>query len=164
MKIVRSILLSVFFGLLVAILLFVVGRADDQYLDAGEAYPYSKGSAPDDVRSEIMQQLLDFQDGYSKRDANQVEDFTSRLFSTDEIIILGTMPDEIYVGIERATQLVESDWKYWGDCRFLMKNAQISTVSDVAWFSTIGTVHMDGINVTLPLRLSGVLAQDENGI
>ena len=164
MKIIRSILLTIFLGLVISILLFVVGRTDNRYIDAAEEFPLSKGSAPDNVRSEILQSLMDFQDGYTYRDVSQVEDFTSRLFSANEIIILGTMPDEVYIGIERAAQLIESDWKYWGDCQFLMQNAHISATNNVAWFSTIGTVQMDGINVTLPLRLSGVLVKNENEI
>ncbi|MCP4536468.1 MAG: nuclear transport factor 2 family protein [Chloroflexi bacterium] len=72
------------------------------------------------------------------------------------------MPKEIFIGHERAIQLVQSDWEYWGDCRFLMDNAQISASGPVAWFSTIGTVRMDGINLTLPLRLSGVLVKNDN--
>lgn len=162
MKIIRTILITAFNGLLLFILLFAVGRTDDLYFNAGHEFPFSAGNASGDVRSAIMLKLQDFQDGYTRREPSQVEPFTTRLFSADNIIILGTMPDEIYVGHEEATQLVESDWKYWGDCRFLMENAQISVSSDVAWFSTIGTVHMDGINIILPLRLSGVLAKEDN--
>jgi len=161
-KIIRSILITAFNSLLLFILLFAVGRTDDLYFDAGYEFPYSPGNASGDVRSEIMQQLHDFQDGYTRRDPSQAEAFTSRLFSAEDIVILGTMPDEIYIGNKQATRLIESDWKSWGDCRFLMDNAQISVSNDVAWFSTIGTVHMDGINVILPLRLSGILAEENS--
>ena len=87
--------------------------------------------------------------------------FATQLFSPDDIVILGTMPDEVFIGHEQATELLESDWRSWGDCRFLMENAQISASGDVAWFSTLGTVRMDGANVVLPLRLSGVLVEED---
>ena len=144
------------------VLLFAVGRTDDLYFDAGNEFPFSQGNASGDVRSAIMQQLHDFQDGYTRRDPSQADEFTTRLFSPDNIVILGTMPDEIFIGHEQATQLVESDWRYWGDCRFLMENAQISVSGHVAWFSTIGTVHIDGVNIVLPLRLSGVLVEEDS--
>ena len=163
MNIIKSILLTAFNGLLLFVLLFAVGRTDELYFDAGNEFPFSAGNAADPVRSAIMQTLDDFQAGYTHRDPSQAEAFVARLFSPENIVILGTMPDEVYIGHEQAAQLIERDWKYWGDCRFLMENAQISTSGQVAWFSTVGTVDMDGINIVLPLRLSGVL-EERNGL
>ena len=162
MKIIRSVVMTAFNGLLLFILLFTLGRTDDQYFDAGNEFVFSRGNGSADVRSKIMQQLHDFQDGYTRRDPSQAESFADRLFSPDSIVILGTMPKEVFIGHEQATQLVENDWRYWGDCRFLMDNAQISASGHVAWFSTIGTVRMDGVNLVLPLRLSGVLVEEDS--
>lgn len=162
MKIFRSILGAVFSGLLLLILLFAVGRTDDLYLDAGSDFPYSEGTAAGEVRSEILGRLRDFQDGYTRRDPDQAEAFVARLFAPEDILILGTMPDEIFIGREEAAELIESDWKYWGDCRFLIDNAHISAAGPVAWFSTRGTVRMDVVKVVLPLRLSGVLVEEDS--
>ena len=162
MKIIKNILMTAFSGLLLFVLLFAVGKPDDLHFDAGDDFPFSQGNASGDVRSAILQQLHEFQDGYTRRDPSQADEFATRLFSLDNIVILGTMPDEIFIGYEQATQLVESDWRYWGDCKFLMENAQISVSGHVAWFSTIGTVQMDGINIVLPLRLSGVLVEEDS--
>ena len=159
MKILKILLLTAFNLLLLFILLFAVGRTDDLYLDAGELFPYSQGDAKGEVRSSILQQLNHFQEGYTRRDVSQAEAFSAQLFSPD-ILILGTLPDEIFIGLEQAAELVESDWRAWGDCRFLMENAHISAANRAAWFSTIGTVLLDGVNITLPLRLSGVLAEE----
>ena len=41
-------------------------------------------------------------------------------------MILGTMPGEIYSGYEGASELIESDWLYWGDVYYLMDQANIS--------------------------------------
>ena len=162
MKITRSILITIFNGLLLFVLLFAVGKANDGYIDAGNDFPFSRGTASGDVRSAILQKLNDFQEGYTKRDISQANAFATRLFSQENIVILGTMPDEVFIGHEQATQLIENDWGYWGDCSFLMENAQISASGQVAWFSTIGTVHMDVVNLVLPLRLSGVLVEEDN--
>jgi hypothetical protein len=73
------------------------------------------------------------------------------------------MPREIRTTPNRAIQLIEEDWRIWGDCRFLMENVNISASGGTAWFATIGTVKMDGIGLVLPLRLTGVMV-NENSI
>ena len=110
---------------LLFIVLFLVTRvfkkADEKdILSPGKA-PYSLGNSPDSVRSEIIEQLLKFQDGYSKRDPENIDAFMESLYSRDNILILGTMPKEIYTGFENATRLVKDDWESWGDCKFDIK-------------------------------------------
>jgi hypothetical protein len=86
------------------------------------------------------------------------------LFSQENILILGTMPNEIYSGYDEATDLVRSDWLHWGDVRLLVQNANISTQGNVAWISTIGFVKFDLSRfLVLPLRFSGVLVQEDFG-
>jgi hypothetical protein len=160
MKIIRILILTAFNILLLFILMFAVAGTDDLYLDAGEAFPHSTGDATGAARASIQQQLNEFQAGYTQRDVSRAEAFAARLFSPD-ILILGTLPEEVFIGQEQAAELVESDWRAWGDCRFLMENAQISAAGQAAWFSTIGTVLLDGVNITLPLRLTGVLAEED---
>ena len=159
MKIIGQILVTAFNGLLLFVLLFAVGGTDDLYFDAGDAFPYSQGNASGDVRAAIMQQLLDFQAGYTWRDPSQAEAFARRLFSAEDIVILGTMPDEIFIGREQATRLFESDWRYWGDCRFLMENAQISVSDQVAWFSE----RVVGASATVPIVVVPREPLDESG-
>ncbi|MCP4541989.1 MAG: hypothetical protein GY832_33080, partial [Chloroflexi bacterium] len=91
MRIIKSILMTGFNGLLLFVLLFTLGRPGDLYFNAGNEYFFSRGNASVSVRSEIMQQLHDFQDGYTGRDLSQAESFAARLFSPDDIVILGTM-------------------------------------------------------------------------
>ena len=86
------------------------------------------------------------------------------LFSQENILILGTMPNEIYSGYDESTDLVRSDWLEWGDVRLLVQNANISTQGNVAWISTIGFVEFDLSRfLLLPLRFSGVLVQEDFG-
>jgi hypothetical protein len=86
-----------------------------------------------------------------------------QLFSRDNVLILGTQPFERLDSYERATHLVYSDWRRFGDCRFLMSNAHISSSGNVAWVSTIGYVDLD-INrfLILPLRLSAVMVKESD--
>lgn len=152
--------------LLLFILLFLVTRvfkkADEiNVLSPAKAF-YSKGNSPELIRKEIIEQLRKFQDGYSKRDTKNIDTFMQSLYSKDNILILGTMPDEIYPDYEKATRLVKTDWESWGDCKFDIDSANISSLGNIAWFSTKGYVEFDlsGLMV-IPLRLTGIMVKED---
>ena len=150
---------------LISILLFLVAlifrNPHKAFYDAEDEYIYSSGNASDSVRSEIVEQLYKFQEGYIQRDTDQVEPFMEQLFSQENILVLGTMPNEIYVGQKEVSKLIFSDWNAWGDCIFLMDKAHISTSGNVAWISTIGQVKFDLPRfLILPLRLSAVMVKE----
>jgi len=152
--------------LLILVILFLVTRtfkrADEQSYGSTSAAVFSKGNAPDSTRKEVLLQLHKFQDGYSKRDTGQVESFMNSLYSTGNILILGTMPGEIFTGYKRATQLVKSDWESWGDCRFNFDSANISSIGNVALFSARGYVKFDLSSLlVIPLRLTGVMVEED---
>jgi hypothetical protein len=165
MESIMKIGMQIFKVVLISILLYsvidVLGHPHEGYYDAKDAFIYSDGNAPDSLRSEIMKQLDKFQDGYTNRDIAQLEPFMEQLFSQENVLVLGTMPNEILIGHDRVSKLVISDWKTWGDCTFLMNNAHISISGDVAWISTIGYVEMDlSPLLILPLRLSAVMVRE----
>ena len=129
-----------------------------------DTYVFSRGNADPEVRSQIEQKLRQFQEGYEARDTSVLYYFMDDLFSQENILILGTMPNEIYSDYDEATDLVSSDWLLWGDVRLLVQNANISTQGNVAWISTIGSVEFDLSRfLVLPLRFSGVLVQEDFG-
>jgi hypothetical protein len=166
MKITKSLLLTIFSLLLIYSLSLPWRKPDKLYVDAGREFVFSKGNAPENVRSEVLQQVKTFQEGYTKRDVTNVQSFAEQLFSKDNIVIIGTGgPKETMVGYEKSAGLVKSDWESWGDCRFLMDNAQISAFGNTAWFSTIGTVNHEGSYLTrysVPLILSGILVKEND--
>ena len=150
--------------LLILVILFLVTRtfktADERSFGAISPAVFSKGNAPDSIRNEVLVQLHKFQDGYTKRDTGQVESFMDSLYSKDNILILGTMPGEIFTGYQSATRLVKSDWESWGDCRFAIDSANISSKNNVAWFSARGYVKFDLSSLlVIPLRLTGVMVR-----
>jgi hypothetical protein len=151
---------------LLFIILFLVTRtfkrADEKiFLFPSRSY-YSKGNAPDSSRKEIIGQLKKFQDGYSKRDIKNIDAFMQSLFCRENILILGTMPGEIYSGYERATRLVKTDWESWGDCKFIIDSANISSSGNTAWFSTRGYVKFDLSKLlVIPLRLTGIMVKED---
>lgn len=110
---------------------------------------------------EIMEQLELFQQGYAARDTSGLASFMDRLISRQQILILGTMPNEIYSGFEEAADLVQSDWLSWGDVKLLVEQSNISGSDSVVWVSTIGTVEFDLSRLmVLPLRFSGVMVRE----
>jgi len=163
MKDLFQILLRVIF---LFIILFLVTRqfkkADEKIVLTPSEAPYALGNSPDSVRMEIIAQLNKFQDGYSRRDPENIENFMQSLYSKNNILILGTMPNEVYNGYENAARLVKSDWESWGDCRFAIDSASISSSGNTAWFSTKGFVEFDlsGLLV-LPLRLTGIMVKED---
>jgi hypothetical protein len=84
------------------------------------------------------------------------------MLSQENMLILGTMPKEIYVGHDAATNLIRDDWEYWGDCKFHVDRAHVSVHGEVAWFATVGYFEFDLSRfLVLPLRLTGVLVNEE---
>ena len=143
MKIVNGFL--TLFGL--GLTLFIASKTfkipHEKYYNQKEKYVFSRGNADLETRKQIEQKLRQFQDGYKARDTSVLAFFMDDLFSQENILILGTMPNEIYSGYDEAKDLVRSDWLEWGDVRLLVQNANISTQGNVAWISTIGFVEFD---------------------
>ena len=161
MKIVKGILQVSVISLLLYSVLIVLRHPHKAHYDSTHTYVFSKGNAPEDVREEIIQQLHKFQDGYIRRDISILHPFMEQMFSQEDILILGTQPNEVLDDYERATVLVRSDWKTWGDCTFLMDKSHISTSGNVAWISTAGYVEFDMSRfLVLPLRLSAVMVKE----
>ncbi len=161
MKIALSLVKVLFVAVLLHLSTTILGDRYQGSFPPPGSFPSGTGSAPDNLRAEIIETLARFQEGYVNRDQAQLEPFVTRLFSPDNTVVLGTMPQEIYIGIDGATEIVRTDWQFWGDCRFDLDNAHVSVHGDVAWFSTIGYVEFDLSSLlVLPLRLSGVFVRE----
>jgi hypothetical protein len=161
MKIVSGIVRVCVIGILLYSVLMILRHPSEVYYGSTGTYPFSRGNAAEDVRAEITRQLHAFQDGYTQRDTSRLKPFMDQLFSQDNVLVLGTMPREVLTNHERTRGLVSSDWRTWGDCRFLMDHAHISASGNVAWISTIGYVKSDLSRfLILPLRLSAVMVKE----
>ena len=164
MKIVNSMLIMCGLGLTLFIAIRTFKIPHKAFYDNPDTYVFTKGNADPEIRSQIEQKLFQFQNGYEARDTSVLDYFMNDLFSHENILILGTMPNEIYSGYDEASDLVRSDWLQWGDVKLLFQNANISAQGNVAWISTIGFVEFDLSRfLVLPLRFSGVLVQEDFG-
>jgi hypothetical protein len=151
-----------------ALALFIVTKTFEiphqEYQNDPSLFLYDQGNASPVIRAEILKQLELFQQGYTQRDTSILESYMEQLFSRENILILGTMPGEIYSGYEEAADLVSSDWLLWGDVDMLVESANISSSDSVAWFSMIGHVVFDMSSwLDLPLRVSGVMVHEDSG-
>jgi hypothetical protein len=92
---------------------------------------------------EIHSLLETFQDGYARRDVRQVDSFMQLFIADAEIIgTNGVRPgvDEWYVDRASARELVEGDWKGWGDLRLDLDSMSIHFRRDVGWVAAVATV------------------------
>ena len=132
-----------------------------EYYTVPDLHLYNKGNASPEIRQQILDKLQLFQEGYEARDTSNLESYMDKLFSRENILILGTMPNEIYSGYSEAADLVSSDWLYWGDVKLLVEQSNISAMDSVAWVSTIGKVEFDLSRwLVLPLRFTGVMVNE----
>lgn len=161
MKIVKHLLHTLFAFFMLYMLTRTLMHPHENYYNSPDLYIYSKGNTTAAERSKIVSQLNKFQDGYTKRDTSQIKSFMNELFSKDNLLVLGTMPNEILKNHNSASRLVKADWRRWGDCTFLINNSNISVSGNVAWISTIGYVKFDLSSLlVLPLRLSAVMIKE----
>lgn len=162
MKIFLNALVAAGFALALIFLTKTFEIPHKAYQNDPSLFLYQQGTASPAVRAEITEQLKLFQEGYDKRDISILESYMDQLFSRENILILGTMPGEIYSGYVEAADLVSSDWLKWGDVDMLVESANISAGDSVAWFSMIGHVVFDMSSwLDLPLRVSGVMVREE---
>jgi hypothetical protein len=106
---------------------------------------------------EVRNVLQRFQDGYSQRDMAALDEFMALFVPGDDTELIGigaTAPNENewFRGAEKIREIIESDWKHWGDVNLDVKNAKITVKDDVAWLSTRGgigqTEHIHSDEVT----------------
>ena len=162
MKIFLNVLVVAGFALALVITSKTFEIPHQEYQEDPSQFLFDRGHASPEVRTEILKKLELFQKGYTERDTSILESYMEQLFSKENILILGTMPGEIYSGYVEAADLVSSDWLYWGDVTMLTESSNISASDSVAWFSMIGHVVFDMSSwLDLPLRVSGVVVQEE---
>ena len=95
----------------------------------------------------VREVLRKFQEGYAQRNPDHLDAFMQLFTPDNDLEIVGTGAirfgqDEWCLGPEMARELVDSDWRYWGDVRLDLENAHIHALGQVAWLATPGTVTM----------------------
>jgi hypothetical protein len=124
-------------------------------------YLLQPGDAPAPVRVEVLAALRAFQEGYVRRDPNELGPFMVRLFSAnDDIFILGTDAGEWARGQHDVAEFIRNDWLKWGDFRFAVDDSIVWSNGDTAWIASAGFVHVHQSD--RPVRFSAVLIRHGN--
>lgn len=94
-----------------------------------------------DAIREVRTVLQRFQDGYTARDLAELDEFMGLFVPVEhaELIGIGASvrgANEWFQGIEQIREIVESDWRYWGDVHIDVEGAKITVWGDAAWLST----------------------------
>ena len=95
------------------------------------------------AQDEIHSLFQIFQEGYTRRDLTQVEEFMT-LFTEDAEVIgtNGAAPgvDEWYMDRASARELVAGDWEGWGDLRLDLDSMSVHSRGEVGWVAATATV------------------------
>ena len=108
---------------------------------------------------EVRSILKWFQDGYKKRDIDNLDEYMALFEQNEDVELIGIGASERggyewFQGIEEIRDIIESDWTYWGDVVIDVANAQISVEGNIAWLTTSGTLEQtDAFDTALPFYL-----------
>jgi len=88
----------------------------------------------------VRQVLQKFQDGYTARDVTRLDEFMELFAPDDDIELIGIGAGargerEWFQGRNAIREIIESDWRYWGDVVIDVPAAQITVRGEVAWLS-----------------------------
>jgi hypothetical protein len=118
----------------------------------------ARGDACEIMRAGVLRTLRAFQDGYTKRDVNDIGEFMQRHFRPGEHdMVLGTESGEWIRGYDQITKFIHNDWREWGDVQLEVDAAVISAAGDVAWLAAPGGVIFQGKR--RPLRFTAALVR-----
>ena len=111
------------------------------------------------METAVRHVLQQFQDGYTKRDVANLDNFMQLFAPQDDIEMLGIGASirggyEWFQGAAAIREIIESDWTHWGDVSLDVLDAKITTMNDVAWLSTTGSLtQTDTFETALPFYL-----------
>jgi hypothetical protein len=98
-----------------------------------------------ELTARVRDVLQQFQDGYTARDLDRLDEFMELFAGADGLEVIGTGAyvegkGEWCLEPEAVRRLVEGDWRFWGDLELDVAGARIHVLGDVAWLATAGTV------------------------
>jgi hypothetical protein len=101
--------------------------------------------AKDDSGDQVRATLQSFQDGYAARDIDRLDEFMELFVQDEGIELIGigaSIPggNEWFQGPLQVRDIIEGDWKYWGDVVMDVPGAKITVAGDVAWLSAHGQI------------------------
>lgn len=156
MRIFTKCLCFIFLSVLIYLIFSIWAEADIE-VDCPRAIPGEELSV--DLRNGALRPLKVLDGYYQMRDPKLVEACIDETIVSDEILILGTNPGEIFQGRDGARNLLLGDWNYWGHFYLDWERASLSSVGDAIYFAVNSKVNLDIYHFMIPVRVTGVLVE-----
>ena len=98
---------------------------------------------PEIPSDQVRAALQAFQDAYTTRDFDKLDEFMELFVQDEGIELIGIGAavrggTEWFLGPEQVRDIVKGDWEYWGDVLLDVPGAKITVSGDVAWLSAQG--------------------------
>ena len=116
---------------------------------------------PKELWGAAMRPLKELAAYYEKRDIEKMDKCIDDTMLPDEILILGTNPREIFIGRERAKNLLWGDWKFWGQADIDADKTVFNRVGDAIYFVVRGQVKLDIWRFIIPIKITGGLREKD---
>ena len=117
---------------------------------------------PAELRKDALRPLRQINEYYEKRNLEKVDACIDETMLTEELLILGTNPQEIFYGREGAKCLLQGDWKYWGQLALDVERTALSRTGSDLYFVVQGQIRLDIWHFRIPIRITGILEEKEN--
>lgn len=117
---------------------------------------------PEELKEDALRPLRQLNAYYEKRDTEQADACIDETMLSEELLILGTNPVEIFHGREGAKRLLQGDWKYWGELELNVELTTFSRAGSALYFVTRGQIKLDIWRFRIPIKITGILENRDN--
>ena len=151
--------LFLFFLLLLLFLLFHIwleGKREQR-----TPHEITGESLPEELREAALRPLKLLNMYYGKRDPEQADACIDETILPDNMLILGTNPDEIFYGRQGAKWLLQGDWKHWGQLALDVEETTLYRAGSALYYILRGKIKLDYVHFRIPIRITGTLEECE---
>lgn len=117
---------------------------------------------PTELRENALRPLMQLNAYYEKRNSEQADACIDETMLPEKLLILGTNPGEIFSGREGAKNLLQGDWKYWGQLTLDVERTALSWAGSALYFVMSGQIRLDIWRFQIPIRITGILEENDN--
>ena len=96
----------------------------------------TKNNLTNNIDEKLIKSVLSkFQEGYSKRDLDNIDNYMNELFANNSAVLaIGKSRREWCFGVDYVKKLVSSDWQFWGNLAVDVEHTHINVNEETAWF------------------------------
>lgn len=117
---------------------------------------------PTELRENALRPLMQLNAYYEKRNSEQADACIDETMLPEKLLILGTNPGEIFSGREGAKNLLQGDWKYWGQLTLDVERTALNWAGSALYFVMSGQIRLDIWRFQIPIRITGILEENDN--